>query len=310
MNIIFVSNTGNRSLTVTVRRIAVSLFFCLLVVFAGVMFYAGYQQARLGSISIVDIARDRTASAWQTEIEAQRETLRDLKIKTEKSLDAMAGRLSLLQAYVVRLDALGSRLAAMADLDDIEFGVENPPGIGGPHADFIGSEIIMPDLQDAFDRLEYILKDRAEKLTAMESMLIDRTLQEKILPGGRPTPGGYVSSSFGRRTDPLSGRMHFHEGVDIAGKSGALIHAAAAGIVTWSGSRYGYGSLVEISHGNGYVTRYAHNKRNLVSVGDKVEKGDVIALMGNTGRSTGTHVHFEVIHNGRHVDPKKYLSLK
>ncbi len=310
MNIIFISNAGNRSFRVTVKRFVFSVCVGLFVLFAGVIFYAGYEKARLDSVSVLDSARYRTASAWDTELKEQKKTLQDLKLRTEKSLDAMAGRLSLLQAYVVRLDALGSRLATMADLDDMEFGIENPPGIGGPFADIMDSEILMSDLHSEFIQLEHTLKDRAEKLTVMETMLINRTLQEQISPGSKPTLGGYISSLFGRRTDPLTGRMQFHEGIDFAGKSGAPIHAAGAGIITWSGSRYGYGKLVEISHGNGYITRYAHNKRNLVSVGDKVEKGEVIALMGSTGRSTGTHVHFEVIHNGRHVDPIKYLSLK
>jgi murein DD-endopeptidase MepM/ murein hydrolase activator NlpD len=108
----------------------------------------------------------------------------------------------------------------------------------------------------------------------------------------------------------MTGKKEFHEGLDFAGKQGTPVVAVAAGIVTWSAIRYGYGNMIEISHGNGYVTRYAHNNKNLVSVGEKVDRGEVIATMGNTGRSTGTHVHFEVIYNGRHVDPRKYLSAK
>ena len=122
--------------------------------------------------------------------------------------------------------------------------------------------------------------------------------------------GGWMSSLYGYRSDPMSGKKEFHQGVDVAGKPGTPITAVAAGIVIWSGQRYGYGDLVEISHGNGYTTRYAHNKKNLVSVGEKVEKGEIIALMGATGRSTGTHVHFEVLRHGKHLNPNKYLSLK
>jgi murein DD-endopeptidase MepM/ murein hydrolase activator NlpD len=166
------------------------------------------------------------------------------------------------------------------------------------------------DLMGNLDRLEEQLSDRSEKLAVMESMLIDRTLQEKTSPAGRPAQGGWISSLFGYRTDPMNGKKEFHEGIDIAGKPDTPVTAAAAGIVTWSGPRYGYGTLVEVSHGKGYITRYAHNRKNLVAVGEKVEKGEIIALMGNSGRSTGTHVHFEVMRYGRHLDPRKYLSQK
>lgn len=237
-------------------------------------------------------------------------SLQAVKLKTEKSLDAMASRLSLLQGHVMRLDALGSRLATMADLQDIEFGVENPPGMGGPEAGTDQVSINLPDFLTTLDQLESTLQDRAEKLRVMESMLIDQSLQEQTSPAGRPAKGGWLSSLYGYRTDPLSGKREFHQGLDFAGKPNTPITAAAAGIVIWSGPRYGYGNLVEVSHGNGYVTRYAHNEKNLVNVGEKVEKGEVIALMGNSGRSTGTHVHFEVVRHGKHLDPRKFISLK
>ena len=166
------------------------------------------------------------------------------------------------------------------------------------------------DLTVTLDTIEHSLNDRREKLTAMESMLIDRALQEQTLPEGRPALGGWMSSLYGYRTDPISGKKEFHQGMDFAGKLETPITAVAAGIVIWSGLRYGYGDLVEISHGNGYTTRYAHNKKNLVTVGEKVEKGEIIALMGATGRSTGVHVHFEVLRNGKHLNPNNYLSQK
>jgi len=222
----------------------------------------------------------------------------------------MASRLSLLQGHVMRIDALGARLADMADLDDIEFGVMNTPGMGGPEPARVQQSLGIADLSRTLDNMEAVLVDRREKLTAMESMLIDRALHEQTLPEGRPALGGWMSSLYGYRSDPLSGKKEFHQGVDFAGKPETPITAVAAGIVIWSGLRYGYGDLVEISHGNGYTTRYAHNKKNLVTVGEKVEKGEIIALMGATGRSTGTHVHFEVLRHGKHLNPNKYLTLK
>lgn len=134
-----------------------------------------------------------------------------------------------------------------------------------------------------------------------------RNLEQTVLPAGRPLKNGWISSYYGMRTDPFTGRRAMHHGTDFAGKEGSEILSVAAGVVTYSGERYGYGHMVEISHGNGYITRYGHNRENLVKAGDVVEKGQAIALLGSTGRSTGPHVHFEVLKNGRGVDPSSYI---
>ena len=246
------------------------------------------------------------------QVEGELQALEDVKADTETALNAMVGRLSLLQSHVMRLDALGARLARMAHLDDIEFGATNPPGIGGPHTMVNDSsqELSDFDFLISLNQLEQALQDRQDKLSAMESMLMGRSLQDQARPLGNPAEGGWFSSFFGTRTHPISGKKEYHMGVDLAGRSGMQVTSVASGIVTWSGPNQGYGNLVEISHGNGYVTRYAHNEENLVNVGEKVEKGEVIAIMGSTGRSTGTHVHFEVVRNGRHVNPRSYISLQ
>lgn len=245
-------------------------------------------------------------------IEGELQALEDVKANTETAVNAMVGRLSLLQSHVMRLDALGARLARMAQLDDMEFGVENPPGIGGPQTvpNDTSRDVSDLDFLVTLDQLEQALQDREDKLTAMETMLMGRSLQDQTRPQGNPAKGGWFSSLFGYRTDPISGKKEFHQGVDLAGRSGMPVTSVASGIVTWSGPNQGYGNLVEISHGNGYVTRYAHNQENLVSVGEKVEKGETIATMGSSGRSTGTHVHFEVVRNGRRVDPRSHISLQ
>lgn len=310
MNIILVSNARNLSIKLTLRPYLLAGLALVFIASGALLFYSGYHYSQDRTQQLLADARGRTQSIWQSELSEQEQMLEGLRQNTEKSLDAMSGRLSMLQGYIMRLDALGSRLADMANLDDIEFGVDNPPGLGGPMPDSLRSEVQITDLLDTFDELEYTLQDRSEKLTAMESMLINRNLQEQTSPGGKPSLGGYLSSLFGYRTDPMTGKKEFHEGLDFAGKTGTPVVAVAAGIVTWSSKRFGYGNMIEISHGNGYVTRYAHNNKNLVRVGEKVERGEVIATMGSTGRSTGTHVHFEVIYNGRHVDPRKYLSSK
>ena len=243
-------------------------------------------------------------------VEREALALEDVKEDTRMALNAMVGRVSLLQSHVMRLDALGSRLAEMAQVDDFEFGIERPPGLGGPHGLTGDSNGELSDYGFLFslNRLEHALQDREDKLAAMETMLMGRSLRDSARPQGNPVEGGWLSSLFGYRISPISGNKEFHLGVDLAGRTGMAVTSIASGIVTWSGSNQSYGNMVEISHGNGYATRYAHNKENLVNVGERVGKGQVIAVMGSTGRSTGAHVHFEVIKNGRHINPHSYIS--
>ncbi len=141
----------------------------------------------------------------------------------------------------------------------------------------------------------------------MEDLVLNENLQKEVEPSGRPITKGWLSSYFGMRTHPISGRREMHKGIDFAGSMGGQVIAVAKGVVTYSGKRYSYGNLVEIAHGNGYSTRYAHNSRLMVSVGDTVEKGFQIAEIGSSGRSTGPHVHFEVIKNGREVNPIPFI---
>jgi murein DD-endopeptidase MepM/ murein hydrolase activator NlpD len=155
--------------------------------------------------------------------------------------------------------------------------------------------------------LDYQLDNREVQLNVLESVLMNENLQQRVYPQGRPVKSGWLSSYFGKRTDPFTGKPANHTGIDFAGQMGAEIVAVADGVVTWSGDRYGYGVMVEINHGNGYATRYAHNSENLVAVGDEVKKGQIVALMGETGRATGPNLHFEVLQNGRRVNPVKFI---
>jgi murein DD-endopeptidase MepM/ murein hydrolase activator NlpD len=272
-------------------------------------FLAGGYYSLEYSTNAVAIMYQEAKQAQYKELELQRAIVNEARQDAQNNLDALAARLSKLQGHIMRLDALGSRLAAMANLDDIDFSISEPFGMGGPESSYTVKSLGVSDFIEQLEQLSNEIADRSDKLTAMESMLMDNDLQDKTLPDGTPVEGGWISSLFGWRTDPISGRKAFHEGVDFAGKPRTNVTAVAAGIVTWSDRRPGYGNMVEINHGNGYVTRYAHNKENLVVVGDKVEKGQPIAVIGSTGRSTGTHVHFEVTLNGKPVDPKKYISV-
>ena len=310
MQLFFISKSKKRSLSFTFGPI--SLCLCLLIsILAGLLiFHAGSQYALDSPRGSLKNLYARATPTWHQEIREQRLMLDQAKENAEKNLNALAARLSKLQAHIMRLDALGSRLASMAGINEIEFDITNIPGLGGPEPVMNQGSMKVADFIETLEQLNLKIQDREEKLAAMESMLIDRTLRSQTTPTGNPTREGWISSLFGMRTDPMSGKMEFHGGVDYAGKENSPILAVASGIVTWSGARYAYGNMVEINHGNGYQTRYAHNKKNLVVVGQKVDKGQIIALMGSSGRSTGPHVHFEVINNGKTVNPKKYISLK
>jgi murein DD-endopeptidase MepM/ murein hydrolase activator NlpD len=157
------------------------------------------------------------------------------------------------------------------------------------------------------DDLQMQIEDRSHQLDVLEALMMNRRLTLEVSPEGRPINSGWMSSVYGYRTDPFTGRRDFHPGVDFAGRAGSDVLAVASGVVTWSGKRYNYGTMVEVDHGNGLVTRYGHNQENLVRVGEKVRKGQVIATMGSSGRSTGPNVHLEVLKDGRKVNPLKYL---
>lgn len=224
-----------------------------------------------------------------------------------------AKRAGQLQARLARLEALGARLAEAASLDD-EFDFYSPPAIGGPSD---SNESPTPDRymsQDevlkTLDQLALHIDLREHELKAIDGLLSDRSLEKERYIAGRPIAHGWLSSHYGKRIDPFDGHVAWHGGVDFAGKMGADIMAVASGVVVWSGDRYGYGRLVEINHGNGYSTRYAHNSEVEVKIGDVVKKGQIIAKMGSSGRSTGPHVHFEVLHNGHTVDPQDYIYRK
>ncbi|MFQ5546989.1 MAG: M23 family metallopeptidase [Woeseia sp.] len=242
------------------------------------------------------------------EIETQRDAIATTRQQTEDTLDALAIRIGQMNARIIRLDALGRRLTDMAGLEGGEFDFDSNPAIGGPEEPYpVGSAVAVPEVLAAMEHLDYQLGDREVQLGVLESVLMNKQLRARVYPQGRPVRSGWMSSYFGRRTDPFTGKPANHKGVDFAGKLGSEIIAVADGVVTWSSQRYGFGKLVEINHGNGYSTRYAHNSENLVSVGQEVRKGQTVALMGDTGRATGPNLHFEVLHRGNRVNPVKFI---
>ncbi len=279
-----------------------------IAVVAGVVISAGfgggywYSTETRSGVSTTELA-DLTG-----ELQEQRNDIAAIRQGNEDTLDALAIRIAQMNARVIRLDALGRRLTEMADIDDGEFDFNSDPALGGPEEPMAaGSNVAVPEVVDAMQSLGSQLNDSEAQLGVLESILMNQNLKERVYPAGRPVGSGWISSYFGKRTDPFTGKPANHTGVDFAGKSGAEIIAVADGVVTWSAKRYGYGIMVEINHGSGYSTRYAHNSENLVSVGDEVKKGQVVALMGETGRATGPNLHFEVLHNGSRVNPVNFV---
>ena len=278
--------------------------FGLVGVLGAAGFAIGYfYAAHTGSgVSVSELA------SLNEEIDSQQQTIAAIRQEKEDTLDALAIRMAQMNARVIRLDALGRRLTEMADIDDGEFDFDNVPAVGGPEEPVAtGSNIAVPEVVEVMQQLDLQLDDREAQLGVLETVIANQNLKQRVYPQGRPVKSGWISSYFGKRTDPFTGKPANHTGIDFAGKAGSDIMAVADGVVTWSGKRYGYGLLVEINHGNGYATRYAHNSENLVEVGDEVRKGQIVALMGDTGRATGPNLHFEVLKGGRRVNPVNFI---
>ncbi len=239
----------------------------------------------------------------QQTVSDQEQQLVSLKQENKRHLDALALKMGDLQARATRLEALGDRLTRLGNLDDGEFNFDQDPPIGGPNEDTSFESIARVDLEDELLSLESRILDQQQQLSLLESLIAHRELDSRMAPAGRPIESGWLSSRYGQRADPFTGEPSMHYGIDFAGKLNSPVIAVGDGVVTWSGKRVGYGYTVDIDHGNGYVTRYAHNSENLVKVGQRITAGQHIALMGTTGRATSPHVHFEVWFNNRRINP-------
>jgi murein DD-endopeptidase MepM/ murein hydrolase activator NlpD len=240
----------------------------------------------------------------QADVKTQRDGLETTRREAQREVNALAARLSELQAESNRLNALGERLTRVAQLGDGEFDFDKPVGVGG-----VGPARDMParELRDGLAGLGAQLKHSGGQLSVLEALLFNRELDQNAMPNRYPIADSYITSGFGYRADPFGGGSQLHKGVDFEANTGDPVLAVGDGVVTFSGVRSGYGNVVEVDHGNGYVTRYAHNSRLIGQVGDLVRGGQEIAKAGSTGRSTGAHVHFEVWDNGVVVNPHQFL---
>lgn len=303
MNIILVSGklAKARTLTLTIPHLvlggAATLLALLFLAFGlqySLLRYAGLNSPLLTTVVV---------SAHQEQNEKIENYLRD-------SLNAMASRLGAMQAQMLRLDTLGERLARTAGFKPQEFMFDQAPGRGGAVSTLPTYDLSLGDLSRQADLLTKQMDDRTEKLGILDSLMIFDSAKKKLLPSILPVEGdGLFSSNFGWRIDPFNGKRAFHEGIDFMAKFGVPARAAAGGVVIASEFHPQYGNMVEIDHGNGLTTRYAHLSKRDVKVGDVVLSRGRIGAVGNTGQSTGPHLHFEVRQNGTPLNPVRFLRL-
>ncbi|MGK0247747.1 MAG: murein DD-endopeptidase MepM/ murein hydrolase activator NlpD [Oleispira sp.] len=303
MNIIIVGKRHGQSKTYSLGPVARFLLLTSICVLPFAMGATGYLlAAHLADKGLLDPV---AAKAWGKDLDDQRQELQEIRQHADQELDGLTLRLAQLQAKLLRIDALGERLIDITKINGDEFDFSSVPAVGGPGS--LDETYQAPEIQSVLDKLASRIDRREQQLEVLDDLLLANKIKTDTFVAGRPIKRGWMSSRYGKRTDPFNGRLAWHAGVDFAGKQGSDVIAVASGIVTWASDRYGYGNLVEINHGNGYKTRYAHGAEIKVKLGDVVRKGDVVAAMGSSGRSTGPHVHFEVYKNGRTVDPAAYL---
>ena len=275
--------------------LVISIVASLTFMFSSSLYIYGYKHG------FEELYEDRIA-----DIEKYKNEINSIKYENKEKMEFFSQKLISVSYQIQNLNSLGNKISNIVKLDKKEFNFKKIKNIGG-----IEKVNIEFEYDSDFDKyLDEMISNLAEKnndLNNIYKIVNNMEMKEQFYPSGKPTKKGYISSEYGNRKNPISKKMHFHKGVDIAYKIETDIQSLAAGEVTYSGKKYGYGNLVEVTHLNGYVTRYAHNNRNLVKLGDLVRKGQIIAKMGSTGHSTGPHVHLEVLKNNKHINPNKFI---
>jgi murein DD-endopeptidase MepM/ murein hydrolase activator NlpD len=303
MNIILVSGKSSkvRSITLGKRQLAVmgtGMLFAI-VALACVLHYVSLRYAVVNDSPYL---RSILSTLQAQENEKMRSYLRE-------SLNAMAAKMGQMQAQLLRLDALGERLSKAAGIKPQEFMLDRPPARGGADSAMPMHQLSMEELGAELDKLARQIENRTDAMGVLQTTLTEAHAKQQFVPTSRPVEAGYYSSNYGWRIDPFTGLNAFHEGIDFMAEEGTIIQAAAGGVVVFAGQHPQYGNMIEIDHGNDLVTRYAHASKLLVKVGDVVLRGSKIAEVGNTGRSTGAHLHFEVRQRGASQNPTRFLRL-
>ena len=243
-----------------------------------------------------DIARVRLA---QTEVNERQKDVDALKQQTTVKLQALLSHVAELSAQATLLDEKGKQIATELGMSAADLDAFVPVSI----PDNLQDDPILYEIA----KLEQSLDLKSQQLSMLESLVRGHHIHEQSQLSGRPIESGWLSSYYGMRADPFTGEPTMHKGLDFAGKAGENVVATAAGIVTWAGDRYGYGQLVEIDHGDGFVTRYGHLAKILVKKGQVISLSETVGLMGNSGRSTGTHLHYEIRYQGKSLNPAKFF---
>jgi len=226
----------------------------------------------------------------------------------KQNLAKMAIKLGEMQAQIMQLDALGERVQGLSGVKPEEFNFKAVPPRGGMEPSADSRLLNMSEFQTALDALSIDLNRRSDYLNVVETTLMEYKVKSRLLPTSQPVNVPFNSSTFGWRLDPFTGMNAFHEGIDFPAPVGTHIVAAAGGVVITAEYHPQFGNMLEIDHGNDLVTRYAHCSRILNKVGDIVKRGQYVADIGTSGRSTGAHLHFEVLLKGRPQNPNKFLS--
>jgi murein DD-endopeptidase MepM/ murein hydrolase activator NlpD len=303
MNIILVSDSlaKSRSMTLSQAQVALVAFGILL---------AGFFLAMATYVVTMKFAVDLRNPYLRALVTAlHEEELKRSEAEMKDNLNSLAVKVGELQARIMRLDAFGERLAKAAGVKSTEFRFDEKPGQGGPAPSAFTRDLTLPEFRQKLDEISRILDDRSDKMGVLDSVFMDDRLARKTIPTTMPVAMGYYSSNFGYRIDPITGRSTFHTGVDIIAPPGTPVMAAAGGVVSAAELHPEYGNIVDIDHDNGLTSRYAHLTKSSVKVGDVVMKGQVIATVGSTGRTTGPHLHFEVREKGIPLNPNKFLAL-
>ena len=304
MHIILVSDrlATAKSISLGTRHLllGVALLAATVVALSSSMFYLVFRHAAEIKLPLVQTLL----------LSAQEQQSQNAKDFMRENLNAMAVKLGQMQAQLMRLDALGERLSALAGVKPQEFRMSEPPGRGGALSTTIPvQDLSMRDLTGQLDALSKHVENRYDHMGILENRLFDAKVKKKLMPTVKPVDVDWNASSFGWRIDPINGQNALHEGVDFLVDTGTPIHAAASGLVVVAEFHPQYGYVVDIDHGNDFITRYAHASKLLVKAGDLVQRGGVIAESGSTGRSTGPHVHFEVRYKGVAQNPNRFLQV-
>jgi murein DD-endopeptidase MepM/ murein hydrolase activator NlpD len=308
MNIILVGYPFKGSKSINLKQRATQIWLASVVIVAISLLF-------LTSFTIGQWSGDRRGyskhalESLRQQLATQQLQVNEAQANAQRDVNALATQLADLQAQAARLNALGQRLTKLGKLDSGEFNFAQAPATGGPEIESTlpARSFVSGEFAAELNKVRTQFNQQAQQLDMLQSFLLDRDLDASLFPSGMPVRSGYMSSNYGVRVDPINGNLAMHAGVDFPGLIGSDILAVADGVVTWSGVKPGYGNVVDVDHGNGYKTRYAHNLQNLVKVGDRVHSQQLIAQLGSTGRSTGAHCHFEVWFDGKPINPTEFV---